>query len=66
MTDGEVVFVPDDSAKAPACYLTLSDGQPGGASGTFKCGVDFDTPPTLDRAYLSIAPQETVGISAVN
>ncbi len=66
ITNGEVVFVPDGSTKAPTCYLTLSDGQPGGAGGTFNCGVDFDTPPTLDRAYLSIAPSETVGISAVN
>ena len=66
ITNGEVVFVPDGSDKAPTCFLTLSDGQQGGASGTFSCGVDFDTSPTLDRAYLSIALSETVGISAVN
>ncbi len=66
ITNGEVVFVPDGSAKAPTCFLTLSDSQQGGASGTFSCAVDFDTPPTLDRAYLSIAPSETVGINAVN
>ena len=66
VTNGDIVFVPDGSAKAPTCYLTLSDGQPGGASGTFSCGIDFNTPPTLDRAYLSIAPRETVSISNLN
>ena len=64
MTSGDIVFVPDGSAKAPTCFLTLSDGQLNGASGTFGCGVDFDTPPTLDRTYLSIAPRETVSIKA--
>ncbi len=66
VTHGDIVFVPDGSAKAPSCYLTVSDGQPKGAIGTFSCGVDFDTPPTLDRAYLSIASRETVQIGSVN
>ena len=66
VTHGDIVFVPDGSAKTPACFLTVSDGQPNGASGTFSCGVDFDTPPVLQHAYLKISASEVIKITDVN
>jgi Cadherin-like len=66
ISQGEIVFVPDGSAQAPSCYLSIAASQSVGASGTVHCEIDFDTPPVLQHAYLKTSISEVIKMSDVN
>ncbi len=61
-----IIFVPDNSLSAPSGYLTVSDGQTGGAQGEVACRIDFDMPPVLKNAYLKTSAGERVKMTDVN
>ena len=62
----QVVFAPNSSSGSPNAILTVSNGQLGGAQGSFTCKIDFAAAPVLEHAFLKINQPDYVPLSPNN
>ncbi len=62
----QMAFVPDGGSNEPSCILGVRDSQPGGASGSFPCQINFASYPRLDHAFLKINLPDCIPLTMNN